>query len=1428
MKILIKLKKSISILTAFCLLISFVIGPTAANAMTNEQATKEYKQIFKDFMLPYSYGQITSAHFAGTDRVIINIQDLHCHQKVQKNIANIIETFDKSYGVKKVYLEGAYGQVSTKWLTENMDKTETMELLNKMIETGRLTGAEYYSAVSGKTNIINGLEEKGPYLENLKRFGEIIENQKQINLILQAIDKEVCKVKEKYYTKRQYKIEELSKKYKAGEISPQKYYVLLLKHVDRLGIDISKYENTFAYIMLLDLQKTLNYNAITTELQNLVLLLNESLSYNAYQMLVDSTDNFSKLDKLYGYIIKISRNLNLDLSVNFAELDKYFRYIEMSQKINPLDLISEEEKITQEININFSETKAQREVVFLSNFNKYLRDYVTSKITSDDYKYYKNNIETYKKLWNKYVDNKVLSLLDEYLVEADKFYDINNDRNIYFTNNMFHKDDKLNKIEGKEEGRDDVNKIIANMKEMKEVDVVITGGFHSQTVTEILKNQGVNYIVITPNVTDGVKLAEETYYQIAREQSQIGFQTIANLIASLSPQSRQMIFDLLNNKDLSLEMRDDMTNEEQIAVLIKKLQYAQVLDSDFVGNIEQNVADVLKEIVGEEYKDKITPELIMKMRLTGLEDLSRIEKTIDLLNKTSVAGQALFVVSDLFSRMQDLITIMPIANKGSQLDIATRVARANPQRIGFIKDVPILGYVITSDRFEDIPEVIREKLGAVDRTKYTQEYLRQNIGNIIALQMKSDGTADFYIVGNYKEKYRPVSKEEVRQKNAKLMGKLLGIEGIEDLIAQDENIVGALKTAPVEMIKMSDLGYAIDEEVTIESPWGEQTKPAGQEAYLVFDANKNQYYMVNIDEQTGLPISYVPTGKLVLPGVNRFANKLANMLGVGVVGRGVIGSVLAGIVEFVPMMFTNSAENFVRMHYNKEIRDVVDVSKDSRVRTTKILKGIFYVTTIASIALAVLTPIGYLMPVIMGILSGILPHQIYDLSKDRQIAQALKEGDIQRAEQIDDSKLDSFEYDHPDIVGWDKNGNPIHGIYDSQTDSYYSQEAYDSLIESRKNAIKQMNNRKAANLKESYKLLKKLTPLLEEMLQNPEGDLAKRVKKECPSIKINSKKQEIVIASSRSHTLFRMKKIATGYSLIQDYYEYEWGWEEQAYYDGEHNIVAIIKEDLKDYDDMDLGFSRTKKFFDTLIKIEKEVNTQKKQQQKQAREERKAEQKKKAEQQQKQVREERKAEQQRQEEQTKTDISTANLSSQELISYLMDLVNKLQKGEKRAVQDELQKIQNRCNFEEVYVGDNKIGFLVWHDSAMKGYRSEDTIYITAQGLKYHLYQIVPNGWGDGMDAENHEFVFTDSQGVIKKDVSSAWMAREFFNAFSNILTDSQKTKFSQKALDEQKEKDKESDYYRDLRDSRNYYLKTASVNRLSNTIANILGLGEIG
>jgi hypothetical protein len=140
---IIKFKKAVSLIVVNCFLLSFVYGQLIATAVSSSQSAQQYRQIFTDFMLPYSYGKITDAHFASTDRVVINIQDLHCHPKVQKNIADIIEMFDRQYGVKNIYLEGAYGDIDTGWISKALasDPSKKSEVTEKMLETGRLTGA---------------------------------------------------------------------------------------------------------------------------------------------------------------------------------------------------------------------------------------------------------------------------------------------------------------------------------------------------------------------------------------------------------------------------------------------------------------------------------------------------------------------------------------------------------------------------------------------------------------------------------------------------------------------------------------------------------------------------------------------------------------------------------------------------------------------------------------------------------------------------------------------------------------------------------------------------------------------------------------------------------------------------------------------------------------------------------------------------------------------------------------------------------------------------------------------------------------------------------------------------------------------------------------------------------------------------------------
>lgn len=208
----------------------------------------------------------------------------------------------------------------------------------------------------------------------------------------------------------------------------------------------------------------------------------------------------------------------------------------------------------------------------------------------------------------------------------------------------------------------------------------------------------------------------------------------------------------------------------------------------------------------------------------------------------------------------------PAMSVQTQNDMRSRVASANPKQYRFIKDAPVLAFRL-SGSVTDIPATIANKLGVVDQTGYTQEFLDLVAnGGAIMLQMNGD-TPDFYPVKRevFEQNYKIVSVADVRTKNSKLMGQISGVEGMKDITeAGNANLVGALRTRPTNMIKMSEVGYPVEAEVQIEAPWGgTQTKPAGQDAYLVLEADKNQYYMVNTDANAN-PISYVPSDSAML------------------------------------------------------------------------------------------------------------------------------------------------------------------------------------------------------------------------------------------------------------------------------------------------------------------------------------------------------------------------------------------------------------------------------------------------------------------------------------------------------------------------------------------------------------------------------------
>lgn len=203
------------------------------------------------------------------------------------------------------------------------------------------------------------------------------------------------------------------------------------------------------------------------------------------------------------------------------------------------------------------------------------------------------------------------------------------------------------------------------------------------------------------------------------------------------------------------------------------------------------------------------------------------------------------------------------------LNIINQSAKKNAYT--FVKDVPSIGYKITTEtNAEQFPDFLRNELGRKDQTSYPQgQYIASNQGSYINLQWDKSGS-DFYIPDfkTIQDKYVEVSLEEAMKKNPKLVKNLRTIPALSTYLDHPSAIgklFGILKVVPTPMSLMSELGFRVEDEITIQSPWGDtQMKPAGQDAYLVYESladNQAQVYMVNVDPTNGYPSSYIPLPK---------------------------------------------------------------------------------------------------------------------------------------------------------------------------------------------------------------------------------------------------------------------------------------------------------------------------------------------------------------------------------------------------------------------------------------------------------------------------------------------------------------------------------------------------------------------------------------
>ncbi|MDR1695910.1 MAG: hypothetical protein LBR69_04695 [Endomicrobium sp.] len=514
-------KKITALLTAVCLIFPPVFAQNSAAALPSAVQTipEVSPKVSNNYLVPFNLGRVTDALYTGSDKIVINIQDLHSHEETQRNIESILSILDKKYGLENIYVEGVCGGVSTKWLSSLSDEKAKEKILNNLLASGKLTGGEYYSVKSGRENILKGIETEDIYSGNLKRLNEIYKKKSEIESYLPHMRYILGRTAEKYYTKENRKLNRIVDKNKKGEIGRYSYFYYLAKAAGKAGINLNDYGAVADFIKIIEIQSGLKPGTINNDISGLLKELKNEISYADYSNLTKKLSDKKTEMEFYGDLSSLAEGSGL-LTSKHKNLIEFFDYLSRSRNLNPVSVVKDEKRLLWELNYRFSKSVFEREIYFLKYYMGYIEDYLSNKLAADDYEFFAVNMPRFKLLWRKYADIDNIMDIEAYFNLFDDFYKDNSERNRHFVKNMFGVMPKEAKPGIRlKSGIDHSEKVIEKSFTAKEVKVVVAGGFHTHGFSRLLQDNGIDYIVITPNITQETATAEKLYEKSFKEQT---------------------------------------------------------------------------------------------------------------------------------------------------------------------------------------------------------------------------------------------------------------------------------------------------------------------------------------------------------------------------------------------------------------------------------------------------------------------------------------------------------------------------------------------------------------------------------------------------------------------------------------------------------------------------------------------------------------------------------------------------------------------------------------------------------------------------------------------------------------------------------------------------------------------------------------------
>jgi len=444
-------------------------------------------------------------------RVIMHIQNVHANYQAQVQVKKMLNYFYKNYGFKIIFCEGAAEKMDSKYLELFPEKKDNLALADEMAKKGQLTGPELYLMDAPEDVQAIGIEQTDLYRGNYEAFKTVYKSKKNTDSFMRLLDSRLELLSSRFLSRDMRRILTEWQKFHEG----RREFMPFVKHLADesqkfLNLDLNslfaqvEWPQTARLLVLQSMEADLKQDEAMDERDKLITFLKEhkasEVLISGLEKMEEKTISLQRLAlgkgedpfqprKLLERLAEEAAPMGFQFH-QYPNFSLYAGYTILESEMDSKVLFQEIEKLFDRILESLTVSEKEKNLLELYKDLELLKKLVALELTRPEW-----DQATYRKNWIK--PQSLVDRLDKmsasgFVTEdlvvnkaippvfdaAFSFYDFARQREFAFY--------------------DTIEREMTAQKADRAV--LVTGGFHTDGLSDIFRSKQINYGILTPRM----------------------------------------------------------------------------------------------------------------------------------------------------------------------------------------------------------------------------------------------------------------------------------------------------------------------------------------------------------------------------------------------------------------------------------------------------------------------------------------------------------------------------------------------------------------------------------------------------------------------------------------------------------------------------------------------------------------------------------------------------------------------------------------------------------------------------------------------------------------------------------------------------------------------------------------------------------------